>query len=251
MRAVFAPTVKASGEYAFFNRASGLLGYNFTEFQIDENMVKDMGISYENTPSGIEERSFDFIRDALGSYAVDVSLIDIVVRVVHAGADFSLANLIEASEGALDAARSSLSRGGVIYCDVEMLKSGISRRECARLKLTPRSYIHDEEVRAASERLGVTRAMASVDRALEDGVRIFAFGNAPTALFRLLERVGEGSSVDFVCGMPVGFVGAADSKAMLAESGIPSIIMKGPRGGSGLCAACLNAILRGVRPREE
>ncbi|MDR3076739.1 MAG: precorrin-8X methylmutase, partial [Synergistaceae bacterium] len=113
-----------------------------------------------------------------------------------------------------------------------------------RLGLTPRSYIHDDEVRAASERLGVTRAMASVDRALEDGVRIFAFGNAPTGLFRLLERVRDGAPVDFVCGMPVGFVGAAESKAMLAGSGVPFVIMRGPRGGSGLCAACLNAILR-------
>ena len=194
--------------------------------------------------NSIEERSFEFIRNALESYAVAPSLMDIAVRIVHAGADFSLANLIAASEGALDAAREAFSRGGSIYCDVEMLKSGISRGECARLKLTPRSYIHDEEVREAAERLGVTRAMASVDRALNDGVRIFAFGNAPTALFRLLDRVREGASVDFVCGMPVGFVGAADSKTMLAESGIPSIIIKGPRGGSGLCAACLNAILK-------
>ena len=61
---------------------------------------------------------------------------------------------------------------------------------------------------------------------------------------RLLERARDGAPVDFVCGMPVGFVGAADSKAALAESGIPSIIIRGPRGGSGLCAACLNAILR-------
>ena len=204
-----------------------------------------------NDPSGIEARSLEFIRNALESYAVAPSLMDIAVRVVHAGADFSLANLIEASERAIDAARAAFSRGGVIYCDVEMLKSGISRGECARLKLTPRSYIHDEEVREASERLGVTRAMTSVDRALEDGVRLFAFGNAPTALFRLIERVMEGAAVDFVCGMPVGFVGAAESKAMLAESEIPSIIMRGPRGGSGLCAACVNAVLRGTEPELD
>ena len=206
--------------------------------------MQNSSVSYEYDPLAIEERSFGFIRNALGCYAIDPSLMDIAIRVVHAGADFSLANLIEAGNGALDAARAACSRGGVIYCDVEMLKSGISRKECARLNLTPRSYIHDDEVRAAAERLGVTRAMASVDRALEDGVRIFAFGNAPTALFRLLERVREGAPVDFVCGMPVGFVGAADSKAMLAGSGVPFVIMRGPRGGSGLCAACLNAILR-------
>jgi len=111
------------------------------------------GIGYENKPSGIEGRSFEFIKNALESYAVDPSLMDIAIRVVHAGADFSLANLIEANEGAIDAARAAFSRGGVIYCDVEMLKSGISRGECARLKLTPRSYIHDADVREESERL--------------------------------------------------------------------------------------------------
>jgi precorrin-8X/cobalt-precorrin-8 methylmutase len=194
----------------------------------------------------IEERSFDIIRETLMCYAVDESLIDVVIRVVHAGADFSLANLIEAKNDAVASARGALSQGGIIFCDVEMLRSGISRGECERLNLKPVSYIHDDDVREASERNGVTRAMASVDKAIGEGVRIFAFGNAPTALFRLLERVREGARVDFVVGMPVGFVGAAESKEKLAESGIPSISIRGPRGGSGLAAACVNALLRMV-----
>jgi precorrin-8X/cobalt-precorrin-8 methylmutase len=206
--------------------------------------MEKLNFNYVFEPSRIEERSFGFIRDALSCYSIDPSLLDIAVRVVHAGADFSLANLIEASEGALDAARAALSGGGVIFCDVEMLKSGLSRKECARLRLAPRSYIHDDDVRETARRMGVTRAMASVDRALDEGVRIFAFGNAPTGLFRLMERAAEGAPVDFVCGMPVGFVGAADSKAALASSGVPSITMRGPRGGSGYCAACLNALMR-------
>jgi precorrin-8X/cobalt-precorrin-8 methylmutase len=201
---------------------------------------------YETDPSGIEERSFEIIRSTLSSYAIDPSLMDIAVRVVHAGADFTLANLLEAGNGALNAAKSALSRGGVIFCDVGMLESGISRVECKRLNLTPKSFIHDDEVKEIASREGVTRAMASVDKALEEGVRIFAFGNAPTALFRLLERAAEGCAVDFVCGMPVGFVGAAESKARLAASGIPSVTLRGPRGGSGLCAACVNALLRMV-----
>jgi precorrin-8X/cobalt-precorrin-8 methylmutase len=201
---------------------------------------------YETDPLRIEERSFEIIRSALSSYAVDPSLMDIAVRVVHAGADFTLANLLEAGDGALNAAKSALSRGGVIFCDVGMLESGISRRECKRLNLTPKSFIHDDEVKEISSLDGVTRAMASVDKAVEEGVRIFAFGNAPTGLFRLLERAAEGCAVDFVCGMPVGFVGAAESKALLAASEIPSVTMRGPRGGSGLCAACVNALLRMV-----
>jgi precorrin-8X/cobalt-precorrin-8 methylmutase len=208
--------------------------------------VNELGGYYKSEPFGIEERSFEIIREALSCYAVDKSLMDIAIRVAHAGGDFSLANLIEAGNDAVNAARGAFSRGGAILCDVEMLRSGISRKECGRLNLEPVSYIHDEGVAASAAERGVTRAMAAVDRAVDEGIRIFAFGNAPTALFRLLERARDGAAVDFVCGMPVGFVGAAESKARLAESGIPSIILRGPRGGSGLCAACVNALLRMV-----
>ncbi|MDR3280440.1 MAG: precorrin-8X methylmutase, partial [Synergistaceae bacterium] len=128
--------------------------------------------SYEHDPSNIEGRSFEIIRNTLACYAIEPSLMEIAVRVVHAGADFSLATLIEAHNGALRAASAAITGGGTIYCDVEMLKSGISREECSRLNLRPMSYIHDDEVSGASERLGITRAMASVDKALEDGVRI-------------------------------------------------------------------------------
>jgi precorrin-8X/cobalt-precorrin-8 methylmutase len=215
-------------------------------YQKGGEAVSGIGGHYERKPLNIEERSFEIIRSTLSNYAVEESLMEIAIRVVHAGGDFSLANLIEAKNNAVASALSALSRGGVIFCDVEMLKSGISRRECARLNLTPVSYIHDEDVLAVSREKGITRAMASVDKALKNGVKIFAVGNAPTALFRLLDAEVNGASVDFVCGMPVGFVGAAESKAKLAGSGFPSILLRGPRGGSGLCAACLNALLRMV-----
>lgn len=201
---------------------------------------------YEQGPKDIERKSFDTIREILSCYAIDERLLDVVVRVVHAGADFSLANLIESHNGAVESARSAFSKGGRIFCDVEMLKAGISREECSRLGLETVSYIHVPEVRERAERMGITRAMASVDLAVGEGIRIFAFGNAPTALFRLLEHVGRGAPADFVCGMPVGFVGAADSKRALSLSSVPSILMRGPRGGSGLCAACINALLRTV-----
>lgn len=200
--------------------------------------------TYEHGPQNIEEQSFDIIKNTLSCYAIDERLINVVVRVVHAGADFSLANLIEAHNNAIESAAAAFAAGGRIFCDVEMLRSGISRKECARLGLEAVSYIHDEDVAALAKKLGITRAMASVDLAVERGIRIYAFGNAPTALFRLLEHHEKGVPVDFVCGMPVGFVGAADSKADLASSDISSILLRGPRGGSGLCAACMNALMR-------
>lgn len=202
--------------------------------------------NYERDPGAIEERSFEIIRETLSCYAVDEPLLDVAIRVVHAGADFSLASLLEARNDALSAAKKVLPAGGKIFCDVEMLKAGISRTECARLGLEAVSFIRDEEVSRRARDEGITRAMASVDLAVERGVRIFAFGNAPTALFRLLERAESGAPVDFVCGMPVGFVGAAESKRALAETDLPSILLRGPRGGSSLCAACMNALLRMV-----
>jgi precorrin-8X/cobalt-precorrin-8 methylmutase len=209
-------------------------------------LVNERERNYITDPAGIERRSFEIIRSALSCYAIDERLMDVAVRVVHAGGDFSLANLIEICNGALEAASNALGSRGQIFCDVEMLKSGVSRRECARLGLEAVCFIHDEETANRAEKEGITRAMASVDVAVERGVRIFAFGNAPTALFRLLEHVGNGAAADFAVAMPVGFVGAADSKTALAESGVPSILLRGPRGGSGLCAACVNALLRMV-----
>lgn len=199
---------------------------------------------YEQGPAAIESRSFEIIRDTLSCYAVDERLLDVIVRVVHAGGDFNLANLLGAADGAIEAAPVAFSKGGELFCDVAMLASGISRKECARLGLQPVSFIHTEEAAARAEAGKITRAMAAVDMAVERGIRLFAFGNAPTALFRLLEHCERGTAVDFVCGMPVGFVGAADSKADLAASGLPAIWLRGPRGGSGLCAACVNALLR-------
>ena len=201
---------------------------------------------YEQGPKAIEKRSFEIIRETLSCYAVDESLMDVAIRVVHAGADFALANLLEAHNDALLVAKKVLPAGGKIFCDVEMLKAGISRTECARLELETVCFIHDEETVRRAHDEGITRAMASVDLAVERGVRIFAFGNAPTALFRLLEHAERGAPVDFACGMPVGFVGAADSKMALAETDIPSFLLRGPRGGSSLCAACMNALLRMV-----
>ena len=201
---------------------------------------------YEQDPANIEARSFEIIRETLSCYAIDERLIDIVVRIVHAGADFTLANLVESRNDGVGSALRAFAHGGRIFCDVEMLKAGISRKECERLGLEPISYIHDEDVAAKAKSAGITRAMAALDKAVAEGVRIFAFGNAPTALFRLLEHVERGVPADFVCGMPVGFVGAADSKGALAASGVPSMLIRGPRGGSNLCAACMNALLRMV-----
>lgn len=204
--------------------------------------------SYIKSPGGIEEKSFALIREVLASHDVAPELLPVVTRVVHAAADFSLAELVESHAGGIEKIPAAMAGGGMLHCDVQMLRAGISKTLCEKFGLETDCLIRDPEVFRRAEEEGITRAMASIDVAVSRGIRLFAFGNAPTGLFRLLEHVREGYDVDGVIGMPVGFVGAAESKAALAAcTGVPSLIVRGPRGGSTLCAAAINALLRLIR----
>ncbi|QVL37257.1 precorrin-8X methylmutase [Aminirod propionatiphilus] len=202
-----------------------------------------MSDTYADSPERIETKSLDLIDSLLPSYGIADDLFPLVRRVVHASADFSLANLVAATCPLADLAH-TLAQGGPLFCDVSMVASGISPALLDRTRLKPLSLIHDERVARLSARSGKTRAMAAVDLAVDEGVSLFAFGNAPTALFRLLERAAQGAPVRAVVAMPVGFVGAAESKERLLASGLPSVVLKGPRGGSNLCAAAVNALIR-------
>lgn len=201
--------------------------------------------SYISSPTGIEEKSFALIREVLASHDVAPELLPVVTRVVHAAADFSLAELVESHGGGIEKIPTAFAKGGILHCDVQMLRAGISQPLCKNYGLETDCLIRDPEVFEQARKQGITRAMASIDMAVKRGIKLFAFGNAPTGLFRLLEHVREGYRVDAVIGMPVGFVGAAESKAALAACPeVPSIIVRGPRGGSTLCAAAINALLR-------
>ncbi|EHM09263.1 precorrin isomerase [Thermanaerovibrio velox DSM 12556] len=202
-----------------------------------------MPLNYDRNPASIERKSLYLIRQVLGSYSIEPSLMPIAERVVHAGADFSLGSLVSASPDWLEHAKVAL-KDSKVFCDVDMVRSGLSRSLLSKLHLDPVCLIHQECTSAASAREGITRAMASVDRASQMGIRVFAFGNAPTGLFRLLELVEQGFEPLFVVAFPVGFVGAAESKELLLKSGVPCVSLRGPRGGSNLCAAAFNAVMR-------
>ncbi|MBL3593663.1 MAG: precorrin-8X methylmutase [Synergistaceae bacterium] len=199
--------------------------------------------TYLHHPERIEEASLDLIDSVLSSYGITEDLLPLVRRVVHASADFSLANLVTATRPLVEIAR-LFAEGGPLFCDVSMVASGISPGLRQKAGLNPLSYIHDDQVSRLAVQSGQTRAMAAIDRALAEGITLFAFGNAPTALFRLLDRAAEGAPVRAVVAMPVGFVGAAESKERLLFSGLPALALRGPRGGSNLCAAAVNALLR-------
>lgn len=200
---------------------------------------------YIKNPSRIEERSFEIILDELGEHNFDEREIQIVRRVIHTTADFEYANLIDIHAEAIDIAIKALKGGSNIYADTNMVMSGTNKRKLKELSSEIYCLVHDEEVFKIAKERGITRSMAGIEKAMMDEkTKIYAIGNAPTAIFRMLELIEEGMpKPDLVIGVPVGFVGAEESKEALRESGIPYIVVRGRKGGSPVAATILNAIM--------
>jgi precorrin-8X/cobalt-precorrin-8 methylmutase len=156
-------------------------------------------------------------------------------RVIHASADLEYAHSLILDEKTLECGIEALRRGTPVVTDVGMVAAGITGRET-------RCFVSEPRARGLSENLGITRSAAGFRLAAEEvGERaIWVVGNAPTALFELL---GLDVTPDLVVGLPVGFVGAAESKAHLVQSGLPAITNRGPKGGSAVAAAALNALI--------
>lgn len=171
---------------------------------------------------------------------------EIVRRLIHATADFELLDLVRFSQGAVQAGLAALAAGATVVTDTEMARCAIPARRLAPFGCTVRCLLNDPEVVATAQARGGTRAAAAVDAALATlaGPLVFAIGNAPTALLRLLERLEESPTLPaLVIGMPVGFVNAAESKALLmTRADVPWIAISGRKGGSALAGATVNAL---------
>jgi precorrin-8X/cobalt-precorrin-8 methylmutase len=156
-------------------------------------------------------------------------------RVIHASADLEYAQSLILDEETLEGGVEALRRDVPIVTDVGMVAAGITGRET-------RCFVSDPRTRGLSENLDITRSAAGFRLAAEevDKRSIWVIGNAPTALFELLEL---DVAPALVIGLPVGFVGAAESKDALAESGLPAVANRGPKGGSAVAAAALNALI--------
>ena len=156
-------------------------------------------------------------------------------RVVHSSADLDYAQSLILDETALEGGIEALRQDVPIVTDVGMVAAGITGRRT-------RCFVSDPRARELSENLGITRSAAGFRLAAEDIGKgsIWVVGNAPTALFELLELNVVPA---LVVGLPVGFVGAAESKDALVESGLPAIANRGPKGGSAVAAAALNALI--------
>ena len=204
-------------------------------------------LDYERDGATIYERSFATIRSEtdLGRFPPDLERV--AVRMVHACGMVDLVRDIDFSPGVGFAARDALRRGAPILADSMMVTHGVTR---ARLPAMNEVIctLRDRSVPARAAAAGTTRSAAALDLWLPklDGA-IVAIGNAPTALFRLIELLADGAPRPAaILGLPVGFVGAAESKRALADAnlGVPWLTVHGRRGGSALTAAAVNALAR-------
>jgi precorrin-8X/cobalt-precorrin-8 methylmutase len=185
----------------------------------------------------IEEESFRILRELVDLSHLGPLSRAVAERVIHASADPEYAETLVLDEASLESALEALHRGasGAIVTDVGMVAAGITARKT-------HCYVSDPRARELSRRLGTTRSAAGFRLAAREvgAGAVWVVGNAPTALFELLELDAEPA---LVVGLPVGFVGAAESKEKLIESGLPAIANHGPKGGSSVAAAALNALI--------
>ena len=200
-------------------------------------------MEYERDGAEIYRRSFATIRAEADLSGLPDDLSRVVVRMIHACGMVDLAGDVGFSPSVASVARKALLDGAPILCDAEMVASGVTRR---RLPAGNEVIctLRDPAVPALAAKLSTTRSAAALDLWLDrlDGA-VVAIGNAPTALFRLLEMVAAGAPRPAaVLGIPVGFIGAAESKAALAASDLAYLIVRGRRGGSAITAAAVNAL---------
>ena len=205
------------------------------------------GTAYLRDGAAIYERSFAIIRAEADLSRFSAEEADVAVRMIHACGLVEAAPHIVFGGGVVQAARDALAAGAPILCDAEMVAHGITR---TRLPADNEVVctLHDARVAGLAEKLGTTRSAAALDLWLDRlSGAVVAIGNAPTALCRLLDLLDAGAPRPAaILGIPVGFVGAAESKAALAADprGMPFIIVRGRMGGSAMTAAAVNALAR-------
>jgi precorrin-8X/cobalt-precorrin-8 methylmutase len=202
---------------------------------------------YLRDGDAIYQRSFAIIRSETDLSRFSEDEADVVIRMIHACGIPDAAAHIEFGHGLLASARSALSAGAPILCDSEMVAHGVTR---ARLPASNDVIctLRDPRVPELAQKLGTTRSAAALELWRDRlGGAVVAIGNAPTALFHLLDMLADRvPKPAAILGIPVGFVGAAESKEALAAdpTGVPYLIVRGRVGGSAMTAAAVNALAR-------
>lgn len=197
-------------------------------------------------PSQIEARSFEIIGEILAEEGkeVDPRYEHIIKRCIHTSADFDYADSMYFSEGVEERIREAIRQGATIVTDTRMAQSGINKKRITEYGGEVLCFIGDEDVAKEAKERGLTRSYISMEKASRlEGPVIFAIGNAPTALFSIVELAEQGKLDPVaVIGVPVGFVNVVESKERLIDAGIPCIVARGRKGGSNIAACIVNAI---------
>ena len=201
-------------------------------------------------PEEIEAESFRMIDEEAGPHHWSPAEWPVVRRVIHTSADFEYTRSLVFSHSAIAEGIAALRKGRGIVTDTTMALAGIGKPRLARFGISGSCHIADPEVARDAKEQQVTRSLLAMRKAAAIATNgIFVIGNAPTALFELVRLVREdGVRPDLIVGLPVGFVGAAESKAALLEleqeyPSIPFITNRGRKGGSNVAAAVINALL--------
>ncbi|MBR3622581.1 MAG: precorrin-8X methylmutase [Selenomonadaceae bacterium] len=197
-------------------------------------------------PLEIEKRSMEIIRPYVKDIFTDEAELKVASRIIHAAGDTDYAKIIRIHKEAIEATKKAIISGKNVCTDVEMVRTGINKKKLAAYGGEVLCKIADEEVAKKAKERGITRSMAAMrefGEKLTDSV--VAIGNAPTALFEVLRLAEEENILPAVIiGVPVGFVGAAESKAALMKNKkVPYITVEGTKGGSPIAVAAFNAIL--------
>jgi precorrin-8X/cobalt-precorrin-8 methylmutase len=201
---------------------------------------------YIHDGDGIYLKSFAIIREEADLTSFSDEQADIAVRMIHACGLVEAAEHFRFSDDFVSTARGALHAGKPIYCDAEMVAQGVTRTRLAAGNPVI-CTLRDPRTPALAKTIGNTRSAAALGLWDEMEGAVVAIGNAPTALFHLLELLDAGAPRPAaIIGMPVGFVGAAESKEALMEHHlqIPYAIVRGRMGGSAMTAACVNALAR-------
>jgi precorrin-8X/cobalt-precorrin-8 methylmutase len=203
--------------------------------------------AYLRDGDAIYERSFEIIRSEADLTRFSEDQADIVVRMIHASGLVEAAQHIVFGDNLVATAREALAYGAPILCDSEMVAHGITRARLPRHNEVV-CTLRDPRVPVFAREIGITRSAAALELWVDRlAGAVVAIGNAPTALFHLLELLDGGAPKPAaILGIPVGFVGAVESKEALAENprGVPFLIVRGRMGGSAMTAAAVNALAR-------